>query len=199
MATFITPDQPQFRGRNDDGNETTASWKAAVNTNFSQLADVNFRLRLTVQSLVGATANSPISPTLYVSRNGGSYQAVTSSSTIARLFTSSNVTDLTSTTQQLSSGIGTFATGSVNTSSSTAASSTITPAGNPVTEDEWCLQIRSVDTSPGDTITFQSRSGTGTAFPSYTVTPSITIQTPVIPPPTTLGLGSITGISTIIF
>lgn len=41
-------EQSAFRGRNDDGDEDGATWKAAENENFSVNAGVNFRLRMQV-------------------------------------------------------------------------------------------------------------------------------------------------------
>lgn len=176
MATFINADQPQFRGRNDDGNQTTATWIAALNTNWSQNTDANFRLRITMQAQAGAGITSPVAPTLWVSKNGGAYTQVTSASSVARLFTSSNVTDLTATTQQISSGLGAgFAAGSVNTSTPTGTSATITAGGNPLTEHEWCLQIRGVDVSNADTLQFEQRTSSGGVLSSYTVIPSLTV------------------------
>lgn len=175
MATFINPNQTQFRGRNDDGNETAATWIAATNTNWSQNTNTNFRIRITTSADVGAGANTPISPTLYYSQNGGAYTAVTGSSNVVRLFTSSNVTDLTATTQQISSGLGlTFVAGGVQTTSSTGASANILGGVND-TEHEWCLQIRGVDVANNDTIALQQRTGLGNVYATYTQTPSITV------------------------
>ena len=43
--------QLAFRGRNDDGSETTATWKAAENTDFTVAPDATFRLRMQVGGL----------------------------------------------------------------------------------------------------------------------------------------------------
>lgn len=45
-----TLDQYGFRGRNDDGSETTATWKAAQNTSFSITPDQAFRLRFGINA-----------------------------------------------------------------------------------------------------------------------------------------------------
>ncbi|MGH9878833.1 MAG: hypothetical protein ACRD5H_14470, partial [Nitrososphaerales archaeon] len=49
----VTLDQAGFRGRNDDGSETTATWKAAENTNWSQAVDENLRVRLILDETTG--------------------------------------------------------------------------------------------------------------------------------------------------
>jgi len=47
VVTFpkVRPNQRHWRGRNDDGDETTATWKAAEDVPWSQAVDVNFRIR----------------------------------------------------------------------------------------------------------------------------------------------------------
>jgi hypothetical protein len=46
-------DQDSFRARNDNGDESTAIWMAAANTNWTQMVDKNFRLRFLVQETSG--------------------------------------------------------------------------------------------------------------------------------------------------
>ena len=48
MAAANT-EQIAFRGRNDDGSETTATWIAAQNTNWTQPTGTNFRVRFEVE------------------------------------------------------------------------------------------------------------------------------------------------------
>lgn len=43
-------DQYGFRPRNDDGSETTATWKAAQNTTWTMAADETFRLRMGINA-----------------------------------------------------------------------------------------------------------------------------------------------------
>lgn len=50
-----TLEQVSFRGRNDDGNETGASWKAALNTAWDQVAGL-FRVRVLAKVTAGGTA-----------------------------------------------------------------------------------------------------------------------------------------------
>ncbi|MGD9034531.1 MAG: DUF2341 domain-containing protein, partial [Desulfobacteraceae bacterium] len=45
-------DQDSFRARNDNNDETTATWTAAANTNWTQMVDKNFRVRFLVQETV---------------------------------------------------------------------------------------------------------------------------------------------------
>lgn len=175
MAVFIDPNQAQFRARNDDGNETGATWIAALNTNWSQNTGQNFRVRITTKADAGASSNSPIAPQLWASLNGGAYFQVTASSTIVKLVLSSQFTDGTATTQQISSGLGlTYVAGSMQESSSSAVSRSMV-AGINDAEDEWCLQITSSGTANGDTITLRQRNGLGNVYATYTQTPSITV------------------------
>lgn len=173
MATLISPEQQQFIGYNDNGNESGSTAIAAVNTNWSQNVDANFRIRFTVKANAGTGGSSPIAATLWYSLNGGAWTQVTSSSSVVRLFTSANVADATATTQRISSGG--FASGTVQTTSSASGSSSITSAGNPVTEDEWCVQIRGADVNNGDTVQLKQRSGLLSDYSTYTVTPSLTV------------------------
>ena len=53
--------QQNFRGRNDNGSESAATWIANVNTNFSQAVDIAFRVRLSITETAGATKiNTPV-------------------------------------------------------------------------------------------------------------------------------------------
>lgn len=49
-VAVATLDQYGFRGRNDDGSESTATWKAAQNTGFTITPDQDFRLRLGINA-----------------------------------------------------------------------------------------------------------------------------------------------------
>ena len=51
----LSVEQLAFRVRKDDGNQLTATWKAALNANTSILADTNFRIRFAVKNNGSAT------------------------------------------------------------------------------------------------------------------------------------------------
>ena len=53
-------DQDSFRGRNDDGSEAAATWKANANVNWTQSVDENFRRRLAARTTIISRASSTI-------------------------------------------------------------------------------------------------------------------------------------------
>ena len=77
-AASSTPpayDQDAFRARNDNGNETTATWKVAANTNWDQDVDQNFRVRFVIQETNGASVADKTFQLEY-NRNGGGWNDV---------------------------------------------------------------------------------------------------------------------------
>lgn len=171
-APVIT--QAAFRWRNDDGSQTTATWKAAQNTNPASVAvDTNFRMRL---GTTVASATATLATQLQYRRtpsggSPGSWINVTASSSVVRSAASGNVSDSTATTQQMALS-GTFNAGQVDTTDGLTASRSVQSTRN--TEDEYCVQIRSADVGVGDVVELRATNG-GTAYDAYTVTPSITI------------------------
>src|SRR6476469_7479822 len=102
----VTIGQAAFRIRNDDGSETTATWKAAQNVNTAITVDTNFRVRFLMQNS-GTTGSNNLVAQLEYSLNGGAYTNVNASSTVVRSSASPNVTDAANITQQLTGGTGT--------------------------------------------------------------------------------------------
>ena len=93
--TPATLEQEGFRFRNDDGSETTATWKAAQDTNVKIMADTNTRLRV----LLNATGDpSAQNYQLEFRESGGSWAALTSSAlnTLLSNDFSSSIDDFTS-------------------------------------------------------------------------------------------------------
>lgn len=66
-----------FRFRNDDGDESTATWARPLNTNLQDISeDVNYRIRYSIEN-TGLTADSIINNGhLEVSDDGGAYRAM---------------------------------------------------------------------------------------------------------------------------
>lgn len=160
MPALNTLTQTHFRGRNDDGNETTATWFSSLDTNFSltiaQL-NTNFRIRFALESSTTGTCTDQLQYIL----NGGSATSITTSSNVIRAVTSPNVPNGTATTQQISSG--TFVVGEITADGLTATHSygvTVSTA-----EDELVFQARSADLVAGDSVVIRT-SNTGT--PSVT-------------------------------
>jgi len=158
-------EQTNYRFRNDDGNETTATWKDAQNTNISLSGGQIFRLRILLSETGGATAFA--FGELNVSKNGGGYTSVTTSSSNIKFVTSSNVSDNTATTSQLTGGVGSFVAGSVDSNGAVTDVNLLLQN----TEFEYVLQIVSADVINGDTFDFES-----TGVTTYTLIPRLTIS-----------------------
>jgi hypothetical protein len=159
--------QSHFRFRNDNGNETTATWLAAVDTNISMTMQEVFRARF---AYIGTGSSWNFD--LYYSYNGGAYTAVTNSSIIQVVPSAQGAGfDGTATTQQISSG--TFNAGAVSASSSSYATGSIFVGNTNLTEIEFCLQIPT-GLNVGDTIALKLYLGSG-AITLYSSIATITI------------------------
>jgi hypothetical protein len=173
MHVNPTLDQDSFRGRNDDGSESTATWKAAANTNWSQATDEIFRVRFLIQEDSGGSLNNQAFSLQY-RKNGGTWTAVAAqgaTSDAVRYADSTNVADGDATTQQL--GSGTFVAGSVE---EVDPSVSISFAGNDETELEYVLEIYSGQAAGGDTIDLRVVKSDSTLLDTYTNTPAITVS-----------------------
>lgn len=103
-------DQDAFRIRNDDGDETTATWKAALNTSIPIAINEPFRVRFVVQN-TGSAYSSYIYA--YYRINGDTWYRVGAG--VVDFYDSSSITDGEATTQQI--GSGTFNAGKMFESS----------------------------------------------------------------------------------
>ncbi len=166
-------DQHSFRFINDDGSESAATFKAALNTDITLQAETTVRLRFLVKC---ATANGAVDALSLQRRlNSGSWGGVTNASSVAQLVLSSNITDLENSTQRL--GSGTFATGYVMENDWQGKK--ITFAGNDETEVEFVIKIVDADTVDTDVIEFRlARQESFQILNTITQTPSITVGTP---------------------
>ena len=161
--------QTHFRFRNDDGSETTATWRAATDTNVSIAMQQIFRLRIAYTSGYSTLTGWD----LYYSYNSGAYTAVTNSSLIKVVSSSLTGLDGTSTTQQISVG-GTWTAGYEVASDAAYTSIALpVPIGN-LTEFEFCLQIPT-GLDVGDTISLKLAYGS-TLITSISNLPTITIS-----------------------
>jgi hypothetical protein len=68
-------DQDRFRFRNDDGDGSTATWAADINTNIAWPLAANIRLRLAIQETAGVAASNQ-EYYLYYSVNSAAYTSV---------------------------------------------------------------------------------------------------------------------------
>jgi len=99
----VVADQEGFRGRNDDGSESTATWIAAQDTDFNATLDTNFRLRFLLNGLqdppstayqveyrksgetrfhpVPVGSSTPTTPSVRSTRSGSQHKTITQSIT----------------------------------------------------------------------------------------------------------------------
>jgi hypothetical protein len=173
-------DQAGFRGRNDDGDEATATWKQPENTNWSQAVDENFRVRFVVDdtaygNVISATQIMRLQRRL----NAGTWTNVDAASAVVRIFASPNEADSAATTRQLTSGVGDFEVGQFDEGNGL---SNISPGGDSdcsygrLSEVEHCMQIISTDVVDSDVIELRMIHQTGELFALYSQVPSITVS-----------------------
>ena len=186
-------DQDGFRGRNDDGSETTATWKAAAGADFDQEADEKFRLRFLIQTTIAGAAG--FKPTIYYRKNSGAgygaWAAVPATfilgSTVVARANSLNLTHGADTTQQL--GAGTFISDN-NGVIELGALNTLTTEVNKEWEVEVVLYFSRTLNNPGDLFQFKVTND-GVDLDTYTDTPVVTIV--ATPAPFTDQPGGING------
>src|SRR3569832_2786947 len=132
MATLS---QTSYRWRIDDGNVTSATWAAAVNTSLTGLLDHNYRIRIV--SSVGGIGGFTIAPKHQYNKNAAGWNDVNTTSSVARTFSSAAVADNVATTAQI---VGNISPGRTDTNGVVETSTTISDAGDVDTEHEYCLQ-----------------------------------------------------------
>lgn len=173
MVTTPVLSQSHFRWRTDaDTVDATPTWGAAEDTNWTQPADTNFRVRFTVQETAGG---NPAAATVKLQANlqGGGFFDVTTSSTIVKAVDASSSTEDTSIVTQRLSGTGGYIAGRYSEDGSPA--STVNLGATDNTEWEFGIQIVSADVAHGNTITLKVVALSGTAI-TATVVPSLTVQ-----------------------
>lgn len=139
-AIIITPfiEQTQYRWRNNDGNQATATWMAPVNTSVAA-ADTTTLLRLRMEFRNNSGATATINETLEYSSNGGTnWTAITNTATNAfRYEPSTLVANATATTNQMGAATpGTFVAGRVVS----APGAALNIVNNRRTEYEWIIR-----------------------------------------------------------
>lgn len=149
----------------------------ALNTNASIPVDQTFRIRFEVQEANAVATSQAFA--LYVSQNGGSYVAVTTSTDL-RPALSSQFADGDATSDILPTGTGTFAAGVGEESDAVTPTVTFTASGH--TELEFALKM--VSTVANNT-TFDLRlyRSNGTPLDTYAVTPRVTAIASVVAAP----------------
>lgn len=163
--------QDSFHFRDDDGNETTATFKGALNSDQTLAVDTNFRLRLQVSETDAGAVS--FSGQLQYNLNSGGWNDVNASSSVVQSVASPNVADGAATTEQLA-GAGTFTAGTFDEVDGLVPSKEL---NNNETEHEYCFTIIAGDVSNNDPIDFRLVDGVaGTAFETYTQTPTATVS-----------------------
>lgn len=158
--------QQSFRARNDNGSETSATWKAPLNSDIGMSLGVPFRVRFLIEETAGGSANN-YNYVLQYSLNGGAWTLATLSTPV-HATPSAFVANGTPTTQQL--GAGSFVAGLFDSNASVSNIS----ISSQQTEMEYCLLLDSAQMSGGDTVQLRV-TNSGTALNGYTNTPSISV------------------------
>ena len=171
MAANIT--QASYRFANDDGSETTATWRAALNTAIVFKPDTTFRLRFLITD-PGTTSPSEALQ-LYYSKDAAAYVVVNASASNIRPASSANFTDGDATTtgaRRLGSGTANSPFGFMDQVDALASTLTLTTAKE--CEVEFCLSVRSADIQCGHVLQFQCRNSS-TVLTNYTNTAKLTV------------------------
>jgi hypothetical protein len=174
--------QIAFRGRNDDGSETTATWIAPENGNWSQRPDRNFRVRLKIDNpqLVGGAAWLFFGDGATGSNFGSALDNVVSTSgTPIIAVTSPFYTDGDETTEQLTHGLYTYQTpNEMMTNNFGVSEPAQFPEGGGEVEVEWCLQIAGDSVVDGQILGLRSQFGSAVYGGGYFEDVRITVDIP---------------------
>lgn len=169
-------EQNSFRGRNDDGSETTATWKAAANTDWTQAVDENFRVRFLLRETAGGSDNNHLVQLQY-NLNAAGWNDVNGTSAVVRSSPSANFNDDDHTTQQL--GAGSFLTpndGMDEDNGLAGEGNNIDFAGNDEVEVEYCVEIVGADVADEDTLELRIVGAGVGVYDIYTNGPSVTVS-----------------------
>jgi len=133
--------QTKYRWRNDDGDETTATWMAAANTPV-ELSNLNtvLRLRIEFDNANDMGEFSELAPTLqYSSNGGGTWTTIGNNTGNAFVYVSSGfVADGTATTNQITGTAGSYTAGKIISAVPTMPWPSLYDGQK--TEYEWVIQ-----------------------------------------------------------
>ena len=169
-------------GNNDGTGEANHTFLAAENAAASLQLDTTYILRLGIQQ-VEATATANLAQQFQCRQNGGSWQNITTTSTIVKAVTGVFANNASS-TQRLTTLTGSRDTSNQNctTDGSSGGTANDVPASGH-SETVLSFQVLSANVAPGDTIDFRVTVSGPTTTITYDVTPTATIPasaTPVI-------------------
>ncbi len=185
MTFFRIHDQFGFVGRNDDGPESLpdpgggATFIAPINTNFSVLADVNFRLR--IEMTMGASGSFTRAVQMRRNLNGGGYVVVSAASAVVQTSPTTFYGNRSDATEGI---IGPTRTGYERWADDTnnhrvddliQTGNCNYSFGNQYMSAEFCMKIIGDDVNAGDTIQFRLQRSDGVNLSNYFITPVITV------------------------
>lgn len=176
--------QSSFRGINDDGSLTTATFREALNTNFNEPLDQVFRLRFVIQNTANNADTGNQTFELWCSRNGGTYFQVTSASTLVQLANDANsIADNSATVQRIGTGTYTgIASDGYNDGTTDNPTGIVSIPRATEAEVECSLKLLTTGNANGDTFDFRLRRTTATVLNTYTTTPRVTAAVEAVPP-----------------
>ena len=164
--------QTHFRFRKDDGSETTATWRAAEDTNVSIALDELFRLRIQIKETAGVAWPGSYFTLVYSLNSSGYYSSI-SDTTRVQFVASSNFADGDDCTALLTSN-GTFVSDNNGMRESPSAIYNSGSASN-YFECEFCLKLDSGQIDVDDTLDFRVYIGAESGpINTYAVTPRAT-------------------------
>lgn len=168
-------DLDSFQGYDDDGALQLATSKAAINNNWTQNVDENFRLRFLIQETSDTAETGIVFQLQYKLTSGGTYTDVTGSSSVVKAVATAHYAEGDTVDQLL--GSGTFLDGEADEVDGQAGDfqAALDFVGLDETECEWCLQIVSGDVTDAQHVFFRVTEG-GAVLNTYTVEPDITVS-----------------------
>lgn len=166
--------QSHFRFGLDQLAESTHGWLGDEDANIVLSSGTTFLLRFTVQA--NATGLNNVDFEFQCRKNAGSWQNITTTSTIARAVAAVALTNGGDCTKRLS-GTGTFVTNNDGqTEDGTTGGNNNDIASNGNSECECGLEIRAADVVKDDLIEFRLTRDGGVLLDTYSVTPGLTVS-----------------------
>jgi len=169
-------DQQHFRFRNDDGSESSATWRGATDQDAYLASDTVYRLRFLVKERYNEARydSEGNNVQLQYRLNAGTWTNVTTSSSVVKAV-ASQLVDNGDTTQQLGSG-SYVVNNNAQIEDGNWYLGTHDPwYGQSECEVEFSIQVIDADTSPGDTVEFMLAGGNARIVFEQTVVPSATV------------------------
>ena len=177
LAAVFTPDVNAFRFYSD-GTESGSSPKADedIDIELDPAGDAQFHLRFRVQNQGSLDGDSTDDYALEVSKNSGSFAAVTGASSDVQSDTASGLTADGATTNRATNGIadgtGSFVAGEQEETNGVIENRQLTASN--FTEHVWACKLIDADLGDGDTLDFRVTLNGGTPGMTNSVTPRIT-------------------------